>query len=369
MQKPVKKHPLAISTWGLEEREAILNVLDSGMFTMGPKVKEFEEAYAAWVGTKYAVMVNSGSSANLLMVAAYTFRNKAGTVIVPAVSWSTSYSPFQQYGWTLKFVDIDKDTLNYDIESLKEAYKAGDLILAVNLLGNPNDYRWFPSTNILEDNCESMGAVYSNFRTGNFGLMSSHSMFFSHHIQTMEGGIITTNDEYYYQMLLCLRSHGWTRHLPEKNVFNVKPSAYEFLFPGYNVRPMEMQAAVGIEQLRKIDGFISARRENAERWKEVCQNRGWWSQKEPGTGKSSWFAFAILDDKIEEIKKELDEKGIEHRPIVGGNFLRSRSIEWYSINRKKDPVSYKNADRIHEKGIYIGNFHKRAEFGLCRRHS
>ena len=123
MKKTISKecsHPLAVSTWGQEERDAILNVLNSGMFTMGKKVKEFEELYAAWVGTKYAVMVNSGSSANLLMVAAYTLRNKPGTVIVPAVSWSTSYSPFQQYGWKLKFVDIDKDTLNYNIEALRE---------------------------------------------------------------------------------------------------------------------------------------------------------------------------------------------------------------------------------------------------------
>src|SRR3990167_9308896 len=189
-----------------------------------------------------------------------------------------------------------------------------------------------------------MGAVYSNFRTGNFGLMSSHSMFFSHHIQTMEGGIITTDDEYYYQMLLCLRSHGWTRHLPEKNVFNVKPSAYEFLFPGYNVRPIEMMAAVGIEQLKKIDGFISARRENAERWKEVCQKHGWWVQKEPETGKSSWFAFAIVNDRIEEIKKKFDENGIEYRPIVAGNFLRSKSMDYYGL---VDSTSLPNADRVH----------------------
>lgn len=367
-------HPLAVSTWGHEERDAILNVLDSGMFTMGKKVKEFEELYAAWVGTKYAVMVNSGSSANLLMVAAYTLRNhkdwasgirdleivEQPTVIVPAVSWSTSYSPFQQYGWKLKFVDVDKDTLNYDIEALRKTYVEGDLILAVNLLGNPNDFRWFPSMNILEDNCESMGATYGGFRTGNIGRMSSHSTFFSHHIQTMEGGIVTTDDEYYYQMLLCLRSHGWTRHLPEKNVFNVKPSAFEFLFPGYNVRPIEMQAAVGIEQLKKIGGFISARRENAERWKKVCQKRGWWRQEEPETGKSSWFAFAIVDDRIEEIKKEFDEKGIEYRPIVAGNFKKSKSIEFYDCDSHDLP----NADRVHAKGIYIGNFHQKVNLDL-----
>lgn len=353
-------YPLSVSTWGEEERNAILKVLDSGMFTMGKKVEEFEREYAAWVGSKYAVMVNSGSSANLLMVAAYTIKNGAGTVIVPAVSWSTSYSPFQQYGWTLKFVDIDKDTLNYDLDKLNAAHTGNELILAVNLLGNPNDFRWFPSHEILEDNCESMGAVYAGMRTGNFGKMSSHSMFFSHHIQTMEGGVITTDDEYYYHMLLCLRSHGWTRHLPIDNKLNVEPSAYEFIYPGYNVRPIEMQAAVGLEQLKKIDGFIKSRRENAERWKEVCSKRGWWMQKE--IGDSSWFSFAIVDDNIDEIRSELTSKGFETRPIVGGNFTRSKSIEYYDCDLVMGP--FVNADRIHDKGIYIGNHHNRIDFGL-----
>ena len=366
-------HPLAVSTWGEEERDAILKVLDSGNFTMGKKVKEFEEFYADWVGSKYAVMVNSGSSANLLMVAAYTLRNfpdgwykendddpSVPVVIVPAVSWSTSYSPFQQYGWKLKFVDIDKDTLNYNIDELTKAFTGNELILSVNILGNPNDYRWFPSHNILEDNCESMGATYAGLRTGNFGLMSSHSTFFSHHMQTMEGGVVTTDNENYYQMLLCLRSHGWTRHLPENNVFKVKPSAYDFIFPGYNVRPIEMMAAVGIEQLKKLDGFIKGRRENAERWKEVCERRNWWMQKETESAKSSWFAFAIVDDQIDEIKKELEAGGIEYRPLIAGNFTRSQSIKYYNAEFGDLP----NADRAHDKGIYIGNFHNRIDFNL-----
>lgn len=353
MSKSEIIHPLSLNTWGQEEKNAILKVLDSGNFTMGKNVRAFEKAYADWCGTKYAVMVNSGSSANLLMVAAFTIQNGPGVVIVPAVSWATSYSPFQQYDWALKFVDIDPDTLNYDLDRLHEAYTGEELILAVNLLGNPNDYKRFPNHATLEDNCESMGAEYEGMKTGNFGIMASHSMFFSHHIQTMEGGIVTTDDEYYYQMLLCLRSHGWTRHLPEKNVFNIEPSAYEFLFPGYNVRPVEMSAAVGLEQLKKLYGFIAGRRENAERWREVCRKRRWWMQKE--TGESSWFAFAIVDDEIESIKKEFDEKGVEYRPIVGGNFTKSKSIEYYDHEIVGE---LGNADRIHEKGVYIGNFHQ-----------
>jgi CDP-6-deoxy-D-xylo-4-hexulose-3-dehydrase len=188
------------------------------------------------------------------MVAAYTLRFGVGTVIVPAVAWATSYSPFQQYGWRLVFVDIDRETLNYKPVDLWKAVDFYDdpVILAVNLLGNPNDFNAFPrKAHILEDNCESLGAEYDGRKTGSFGLMGTHSTFFSHHICTMEGGVVTTNDEWLYQAMLCLRSHGWTRHLPEKNVFGVKPGKFDFLMPGYNLRPTEMQCAVGLEAARE----------------------------------------------------------------------------------------------------------------------
>ena len=358
--------PLAISTWGEEERNALLKVIDSGNFTMGEKVSEFENSYAQYVGTKYAVACNSGSSANLLMVAAMSLRQGVGTVIAPAVSWSTSYSPFQQYGWKIRFVDVDSETLNYDLEALNKAYTGQELILAVNLLGNPNDYMKFPSMDILEDNCESMGAEYEAIapaeddrlyrawiKTGAFGVMASHSTFFSHHIQTMEGGLVTTDDEYFYEMLLCLRSHGWTRHLPQNNLLKAKVSAYEFIYPGYNLRPTELVGAVGIEQVRKLPAFVRQRRENAECFKETAKKRGWKIQSE--IGKSSWFAFAIQSDDIEEIKKEFDAKGIAHRPLVAGNFVNSDSIKYYDYEIHAE---LKNANYVHTNGIYIGNTHQ-----------
>lgn len=347
---------LAESTWNDEEIKAIQDVIQSGNYSMGTKVSDFEALYADFTNSKYAVMVNSGSSANLLMVAAYSLRKQeAGTVIVPAVSWSTSYAPFHQYGWKLKFVDIDKDTLNYDLEVLNKAHTGTELILAVNLLGNPNEFAKFPSMNILEDNCESMGAVYGGMRTGNFGLMASQSMYFSHHMQTMEGGVITTDDEYFYNMLLCLRSHGWTRHLSKDNPLHAKVSAYEFIYPGYNVRPLEIQGAVGIEQIKKLENILTGRMDNAVKWKEIASKRGWWVQKEPEFGVSSWFAFAIVDDEIQKIKDEFDQKKIEYRPIVAGNFTRSPSIKWYNHEIYGE---LKNADRVHDFGIYIGNSHK-----------
>ena len=221
--------PLATSTWDDKEIAALNSVIESGMFSMGKHVAEFEAEFAEFVGSKYSVMVNSGSSANLLAVAALFFKKerklKAGDeVIVPAVSWSTTYYPLQQYGLKLKFVDIDKDTLNLDLKQLESAItEKTKAIFAVNLLGNPIDYNKVESLiegkdiYLLEDNCESLGATLNGKQAGTFGVMGTYSSFFSHHISTMEGGLIATDDEELYHILLSIRSHGWTRHLPKDN--------------------------------------------------------------------------------------------------------------------------------------------------------
>lgn len=339
--------PISTDTWGPEEKKAAIDVINSGRYTIGVKTAEFERAYAEYCGTKYCVAVNSGSSANLLMVAAWTLRYGGGTVIVPAVGWSTSYSPFQQYGWKLIFVDIDRDTLQYDIEQLRGACTkyAPDLILAINLLGSSNDYYNFPQgIPIIEDNCESMGATYMGRKTGSFGVMASHSTYFSHHICTVEGGLITTNNEYFYNMLLSLRSHGWTRHLPERNVFDVKPEKFSFILPGYNVRPTELQCAVGIEQLKKLDDFIAVRRENASRF--PCRK-----QKE--VGESSWYGFAVYEDDIPKFVN------YESRPVVTGNFTNQPVIDYY------DHEIYgvlSNAEYIDKNAIMVGNSHERIDW-------
>jgi CDP-6-deoxy-D-xylo-4-hexulose-3-dehydrase len=338
---------LASSTWGAEEKLAAWEVLNSGRVTMGEKVKQFEEAYARYVGTKYCVAVNSGSSANLLMVAAYTLRYGKGTVIVPAVGWATSYSPFQQYGWKLVFVDIDPETLNYDLSQLWAAalkYEDDDpVILAINLLGNPNEYLGFPrKCHILEDNCEAMGAEYEGEKTGTFGLMASHSTYFSHHICTMEGGMVTTNDEYLYHMLLSLRSHGWTRHLPHDNALKAKVDQFHFILPGYNVRPTEIQAAIGLEQLKKLDGLVEARRKNAACFPYKTQRE---------IGKSSWFGMAVFR---EDWDKPL-VKMCESRPVVTGNFVRQPVVHYYDYEVFGE---LKNADYIHDHVKMIGNSHE-----------
>lgn len=346
-------HQLASSTWGEEERKAAIDVINSGQYTMGNRVWDYEQAFAKYIGTEYAVACNSGSSANLLMVAAYTLRYGKGTVIVPAIAWSTSYSPFQQYGWKLVFVDIDRETLNYDLTALWNATLSHEdpVILAVNLLGNPNEFLGFPrKCHILEDNCESLGAEYEQEKTGTFGLMSSHSTFFSHHICTMEGGVVTTNDKHLYQLLLCLRSHGWTRSLPTNNLLGAAArDPFEFIVPGYNVRPTEIQAAIGIEQLKKIDRFMDARRENASRFPLKTQKE---------IGKSSWFGFTVFDEDVKRAS------GLcETRPVVTGNFLRQPAIKHYNYEVFG---STPNADYIHDRACFIGNSHIKTDWDFLK---
>ncbi len=304
------RFPLASSTWGEEEKNVMLRVIESGMFTMGAEVAAFEEQFAQYIGSRYCVMVNSGSSANLLMTAALFYRKenplqRGDEVIVPAVSWSTTYFPLYQYGLKLKFVDIDLETLNYDLDQLEEAVtQKTRLIMAVNLLGNPNDFNLIKAIigekNILliEDNCEAMGASYDGRKTGTFGVMGSFSTFFSHHISTMEGGMVVTGDEELYHILLSLRAHGWTRNLPSHNMVCGEKSddpfeeSFRFVLPGYNVRPLELEGTIGIEQLKKLPRFIEQRRENARYFKEVMKDHpDLVIQKE--IGESSWFGFSL----------------------------------------------------------------------------
>ena len=257
------KYQLASSTWDNKELDAIQSVIDRDMYSMVESVKQFELDFSKYLNTKYCVMTSSGSTANLIATAAlfYTKNPKlkrGDEVIVPAVSWSTTYFPLQQYGLKLKFVDIDLETLNYDLTSLESAITDDTkMIMIVNLLGNPNDFDAINSLIegkdilLIEDNCESMGAEYKGKQAGTFGIMGTFSTFFSHHMATMEGGFVTTNDEELYHILLSLRAHGWTRNLPDKNKVSNKSDdwfkeSFRFVLSGYNVRPLEMSGAIGI---------------------------------------------------------------------------------------------------------------------------
>jgi CDP-6-deoxy-D-xylo-4-hexulose-3-dehydrase len=368
-------YPLATSTWDDAEYAAMQRVIAGGRFTMGPLVARFEQDFAAAFGSQHAVMVNSGSSANLLVVAAAVLDpridlNPGDEVIVPAVSWATTYYPLTQYGLVLRFVDIDPDTLNVDLQLLEEAIgPKTKAVFAVNLLGNPNDFARLTAIAethgllLLEDNCEALGATFEGRHAGTVGLMGTFSSYFSHHISTIEGGIILTDDEQLHQELRSLRAHGWTRDLPAKNFVHDKTGeAYDDLFrfvlPGYNVRPVEMSGAIGIEQVKKIPALLAGRRENAQYFVEVMHGfEHVRLQKE--TGESSWFGFSLvlegaLAGRRAEAVAALTAAGIEVRPIVAGNFARNPVMKYLPA---VVPEELPAADKVHVDGFFIGNHH------------
>lgn len=372
------RFPLASSSWDQKELDALQRVITSDRYSMGNEVAEYERNFATHFGSKYAIMVNSGSSANLLMTAALCYTKNSilrlspgDEVLVPAVSWPTTYYPLSQYGLHLKFVDIDLETLNYDLAALEEAVSDKTrAIMVVNLLGNPNDFNAISriidgrDIVVIEDNAESMGATFNGKQAGTFGVMGSYSSFFSHHISTMEGGIVVTDDEELYHVMLVLRAHGWTRNLPKFNHVTGEKSddffeeSFRFVLPGYNLRPLEMSGALGIEQLKKLPDLIDGRRINGKLVQSRLTNHpNFMIQKE--IGHSSWFGFSLIIRpetglKRSDFVKALIASGFECRPIVAGNFAKNEVVKYFDHSIHS---TLKNADYIDQNGLFIGNHH------------
>lgn len=372
------RFPLATSSWGKEEAEAMQRVIASGMYTMGPNVQAFERDFAHYIGSRHCVMVNSGSSANLLMVAALFYTRNSGLklqrgdeVIVPAVSWSTTYYPLYQYGLKIKFVDIDLHTLNYDLDQLEKAVSDKTrMIMAVNLLGNPNDFTRIQKITagrniiLIEDNCESMGASYQGKKAGTFGVMGSFSTFFSHHISTMEGGLIVTDDEELYHILLSLRAHGWTRNLPRHNLVCGEKSddpfeeSWRFVLPGYNLRPLELEGAIGVEQVKRLPEIVEERRKNGKLLQEkLREHPEILIQQE--IGESSWFGFSLVIRPgsgwtRKMMTARLTDLGFECRPIVAGNFAKNEVVKYFD---SEESGTLNNAEHIDKNGVFVGNHH------------
>lgn len=366
-------YELATSTWGTEETDALQRVIASGRFTMGEQVAAFEREFADWFGVRYGIMVNSGSSANLISVAALAYKKerplqRGEEVIVPAISWATTYHPLQQYGLKLRFVDVELETLNINVSKLEQALTPKTrAIVPVSILGNPaalDAIRAFADAHglyVLEDNCESMGAELNGRKTGTFGDLNTFSFFFSHHISTMEGGMVLTDDLELAHLCRSMRAHGWTRDLPPDTPLFERTSsdhleAYRFILPGYNVRPLEMEAAVGREQLKKLSAMIDARRRNMALFQSLfAGDERFIIQRENGT--SSSFSFTIVLNPLrnpdrEKVFAALKEADIGFRIITGGCFLRHDVLKHYD---------YDIVDRIekayiaHDLGFFVGN--------------
>ena len=362
-------YPLAFSTWDHKEKQAIERVMDTDMFTMGSHVREFETAFAEQFHSPHAVMVNSGSSANLLMLSLLRYKYKlTGDIIVPVVGWATTYFPVHQMGFRLNFVDVDPDTWNIDTNKIESAItKDTCAVMPVNLLGNSCDYTAIKALcakhnlHLIEDNCESMGAAYKSQFTGTMGLAGSFSFFFSHHIQTMEGGMVlcqNTDDAHY---LRSMRAHGWVRDLPADSPLYQKTGHtfddnFVFATAGYNVRPLEMSGAIGLEQLKKWPAIQHTRAQNAMHFRNLFDGQPW-CRIQKIIGDSSWFTFGmVLDGVLKgrrlEVITALDQAGIQNRPLASRNFLKQpvmRDLDYI------DNQDYSAADDIHDNGFFVGN--------------
>lgn len=341
--------------------------------TKGKKTIEFEEKWSNWIGTKYSVFVNSGSSANLMMIYCLKILNllKNKKICVPSLCWATDLSPVLQYDLTPILVDCNLDNLSVDLIHLEEIFisESPSVLLLVSVLGLSPDMNKIVElckkydVILLEDNCESQGTKFNEIRLGNFGLMSSFSTYFGHTMSTIEGGMICTNDEKIYHTLLQLRSHGWDRDLPTykqielRNLWGIDEfsALYTFYIPGFNLRSTDLQATIGIGQLDKVDDMIRKRNENFKYYESKLSNKIWFPTEIDKTYTASFAIPVITNNKKEKIEliKKFNENQISCRPLISGS-MGIQPFYKKTYGEKK----LKNVTIIDERGIYVPNHDK-----------
>ena len=356
-----------------------IEVLKTQKITMGEKTLIFEKEFAKKLGAKYALMVNSGSSANLLaaFAACNPLRKKrfkpGDEALIPALCWPTSLWPLVQTGLKPKFVDIDKESLNVSAESfIKKITKKTKVIMLINVLGISGNIEKIvkiakkKNIIIIEDNCEALGAKLNNKFLGTYGNFGTFSFFYSHQITSGEGGMIVCNEKKDYEILLALRSHGWSRG-PNSYKINAKkfPSLdprYIFINMGFNLRPTEIQASIARNQFSRFEKLRSIRTENRKKIIEnIINDKRFKNQfsfiKIPKNIKPSFMGLPIIiNKKFTNIKKkfvyELEKKGLETRPIISGSFVNQPSVSLFKLNPKKE--KFLNAESIQKNGFLIG---------------
>ena len=373
------KYPLLSNAFSKSDISEGQKILKSKQITMSAKTKFFEKKFAKYVGSKYALMVNSGSSANLLALSLITnpmrkIRLSPGDeVIIPVVCWSTSLWPIIQHGLKPVFVDIDTKNLNIYLKDLKRKItKKTKAILCVHVLGLSVDmfelkkiakkYKLI----IIEDTCESFGTKFNDKFLGTFGIAGMYSFYYSHQITSGEGGMIVCDNLQDYNILKTLRSHGWSRNTSFHNSFKKKykmlDDKFLFIGPGYNVRPTDIQAAIALNQFKRLNKFIKVRDNNRNKIiKTLKKHKKWDNQFKFVVAdkkiKPSWFGLPIqINDKFLKNKKKfldfLSFKGIETRPIISGNFLNQKASKIYNLNKQNE--KFPNAEYIEKAGFFIG---------------
>ena len=356
-----------------------IEVLKSKQITMSKHTENFEKNFAKCVGSKFALMVNSGSSANL--IALFTSINpmhkkplkRGDEVIIPAICWSTSLWPIIQAGLKPVFVDVDMDTLNISVEELNNKItKKTKAIMCVHILGLSSDM-WAikricteRKLILFEDTCESLGSRFNNKDLGTFGNYGTYSFYYSHQITSGEGGMVVFNDKISYNIGKSLRSHGWSRGTSFHNEYAKKyknlNNKFLFINSGFNLRPTDVQAAIANNQLKRLNKFKFIRNQNRNKIIASIKNSKNWKNQfnfiNPKKNISpSWFGLPILlnekyKNKLEKFLKFLDFNGIENRPILSGNFTNQPANKLYKLLNKKN--TFPNADLIQKTGFFLG---------------
>ena len=368
-------YPLIDNPYRPKDINQAIKILRSSKITSGPKTLEFQNKFSKKIKTNYSLLVNSGSSANLLAMQCLInpYRKKrlkiGDEILIPSLCWSTSLWPIIQSGLKPKFVDVEKETLNLDLNDLrKKISKNSKGIMLVHVLGNCTNMNELMNIIkkynliLIEDTCESLGTTYKNKYLGTFGEFSSFSFYSSHQISSGEGGMICCKYEEDYEIIKSLRAHGWSRGLKnEKKIAkNNKQLDKRFIFynSGFNLRSTDISASIGLSQFKDLDKFMKIRRTNRnliiKTFEKYRINNFFNIIKENRYVKPSWFGIPILISKKlkkDKIINNLEKKGVETRPIISGNFLKQPSIKKYNLNRK---MKMKNAEYINQKGFFIG---------------
>ena len=362
----MKIYKLAENTISNDDYKLLIKFLQNRKtLTQSKIVNNFQKNFSDFLKTKYSIFVNSGSSANLLIAQVLIEGNflKNRIVVLPSVSWATTVSPFIQLGYKVIFCDCDKTTLGLDprhLERICKKYNPG-LVVLVNVLGHSNNLKKITFLKkkyhflVVEDNCESLGS-YEKKKLGTYGLASSHSFYFGHHISTIEGGMVSTNNKIFSNISIAIRSHGWSRDM-EKNYarklekkYNIDEfkSLYTFYFSGFNIRSTDFNAALGINQLKKINKISKIRHKNFNYYKIKLIN--FWSQSSNLNLVSS-FGYATFVKNRMEVYKYLEKKKIQSRPVISGNMANQPFCINKSINKEK----LKNAEFVDRYGLYLPN--------------
>ena len=360
-------YPLLENAFNRKDIDIGIKIIKSKQLTMSKITKRFENEFANFVGSKFAVMVNSGSSANLLalFVAKYSYKFKYGDeVIIPTLCWSTSLWPILQAGLKPVFVDINLNDFNASLDEIfLKINKKTKAILIVHVLGTCLKIDKLLSKVkkkkiiIIEDTCESLGSKYKNKHLGTFGNFGTFSFYYSHQITCGEGGMIITNNKKDYDLLRVMRAHGWDRELREN-----RNKKFNFVNMGFNLRPLEVSAAIAQNQLKRLKTFSLIRDSNRNNIIQSLKNHPKWNNQYhfviPDKNlKPSWFGLPLLLNRKyimykKKIIKNLNSKGIETRPIISGNFLNQKASKIYNLNKNK--LKFPNADFVEKAGFFIG---------------